>query len=649
MKQRLLVSLVIVTGFWHLPGASAELPPLIPREALFGNPDKANPEISPDGTRLAYLAPDQGVLNVWLCTLGQNDDRPITHDRNRGIQFFGLTHDDKHIIYIQDKDGDENWHLYAVNLASGEERDLTPFPGIQAHPMRLDPAFPDDMLVAINQRDRNQHDVYRLNIATGQLTLVLQNDEGYIGFVADHNYQIRAALRSRPDGGADLLVRDTVEQPWRQLYSWGPVDLMRAGVVGFTPDNQGLYLQSSVDANTLELKQIDIATGDVATLAGDPRADVFGIVIHPTKYTVQAVGFLKERMDWRVLDDDVKEDFAVISRLQRGSFNILDRDRADRTWLVAIESDIRPNQYYVYNRDSKTGSLLFSNKSALERVALSKMEPIRFQARDGLTLNAYLTTPRGVPAKNLPMVVLVHPGPWSRNAWGFDAEAQWLANRGYAVLQVNYRGSVGFGKDFGNAANRDWGGAMQQDLLDGVKWAVKRNIADPEKVAIMGSGFGGYAAMHGLASTPNAYACGVSANGIPDLVSFVERFIETRQTIESIIWDRIGHPERDAERLRERSPRSKVDKITKPLLIAHGANHPRVSASTVSDMVEALRSAGKTVEYVEYPNEGDSLTVPANRLDFYARVEKFFAEHLGGRYEEPPTPEPTPVAPADGA
>jgi len=646
----MVLATVVAFGAWSAGAARAALPPLIPREDLFGNPDKTDPELSPDGTRLAYLAPEEGVLNVWVGTIGRRDDHPITNDRKRGIRYFSWLYDDTYIIYIQDKDGDENWHVHAVDLTSGEDRDYTPFDHVQARVIDVSPERPNELLIALNRRDPVYHDVYRLDITTGKLELVYQNDQRFIGFLADHDGKLRVGMSSRDDGGVDLHVRDTVDAPWRVLYSWGPTDLIRAGAISFTPDNRGLYISSSVGTNTCELRILDIATGKEETVASDPRADVDTYVLHPTKHTIQAVSFVKERLDWKILDDDIRDDFDVIRRLRRGSFRIVDRDRADKSWLVLVDSDIGPPEYYVYDRETKSGRLLFSTREALEGVALARMEPIRFTARDGMKINAYLTTPRGVPTKDLPLVVLVHDGPWWRDHWGFNAQAQWLANRGYAVLQVNYRGSIGFGKDFVNAANRDWGGAMQTDLLDGVQWAVKRHIVDPKRVAIMGRGYGGYAAMIGLAQTPNTYACGISLNGPPDLISFIKRYIDSRQAIETIIWDRLGHPERDAEKLKERSPSQMIDKITKPLLIAHGTNHPRVPIEDVRAMVAKLEQAGKPVTFLEYPDEGEALAVPKNRLDFHAKVENFLAKYIGGRYEPDPTPLPAKVTKnADGA
>lgn len=647
---RLFLLVVGVTCGWHLSAARADLPPLIPRNVLFGNPDKTGPQISPDGTRLAYLAPDRGVMNVWVRTLGAKDDHAVTHDRDRGIRAYVWAKNDRHILYIQDKAGDENWHLYAVDLVTNEERDLTPFDNVQAGIVDIAAKYPDRILVSLNRTTPDRHDLYQLNIETGELTLVLENHDGFMGYIADHNVTVAAAVRSRADGGIDLFVRDGAGAPWRLLYSWGPVDLLSSGSLGFTPDNQGLYIQSSTNADTVELRQIDIATGKGETLAGDSHADLADVVLHPTKHTVQAVGFIRERMVWNVLDETVKEDFGVIKRLHRGSFSIINRDRADRTWLVAINTDLGPLRYYAYDRTTKTGTLLFTDRVALEQAIFAQMEPIRFQSRDGLVLNAYLTTPRGVVAKNLPMVLLVHDGPWSRDEWGYDGEAQWLANRGYAVLQVNYRGSLGYGKDFANAANRDWGGAMLNDLLDGLAWAVTKRIADPARVGIMGSGFGGYAALQSLATAPDMFACAISNDAPLDLRSYVQNIIGDRKSIESIIWDRIGHPQRDADLLWSRSPRKHTDKIVKPLLLAHGANHPRIPIAEAQEMADALRDAGRDVEFVGYADEGSGFAVPENRIDFYNRAEKFLAEHLGGRYEPEETPaiKAKPTAPPDG-
>jgi dipeptidyl aminopeptidase/acylaminoacyl peptidase len=395
---------------------------------------------------------------------------------------------------------------------------------------------------------------------------------------------------------------------------------------------------------------MDLGTGEERTLASNRHADVYRVIVHPAKHAVEAVAFNKERIRWKVLDDSIKEDFKVIKRMRRGDFNVIDRDHADRTWLIDFTTDVGPVSFYTYDRKTKKAEFLFTNRKALEDVRLAKMEPVSFNACDGLTVHGYLTMPPGIKAKNLPTVLYVRRLPWSRSSWGYHGTAQWLANRGYAVLQVNFRGSRGYGKHFLNAANREWGGEMHCDLVDGVNWAVRKGIADPKRVAIYGGLYGGYSALVGLAFTPDVFCCGVDVSGPSNLITFLKALPPYLEPIEPLLWDRIGHPEKDAEFLKSRSALFSVDRIRKPLLIAQGANDPTVKRSESLQMVEALKAAGKTVEYVEYPDEGHGFTRPENRLDFYARAEKFLARHLGGRCQGPLTPDspclqPKPEAP----
>jgi dipeptidyl aminopeptidase/acylaminoacyl peptidase len=611
----------------------AQLPPLIPRDVLFGNPDKAVPRISPDGKRLAYLAPDEGVLNVWVRTIGERDDRAVTKDRNRGIQAYFWAPNNEHILYVRDKDGDENWHVFAVDLASRDERDLTPLEGIQARIVAVDPKFPDEILVAINSRDPQLHDVFRLNIRSGDRQLIATNDQGFVAWQADHDFRVRSALKFGESGGSLLLVRNDTDSEWRTLTGWAPVDALTSGPIGFTPDNQGMYIISSSGSNASELRVLDLDSGAERTLASDPRYDVSDLLIHPTRHTIQAVAFNRERTEWSVIDADLESDFAAIRMIHRGDFDVIGRDYGDKTWLIGFTADDGPVAYYAYDRESKKHEFLFTNRKALENVRLARMEPIRFEARDGLTIQGYLTLPCGVEPRNLPMVVNVHGGPWYRDTWGFNNEVQWLANRGYAVLQINFRGSTGYGKEFVNAGNREWGGKMHEDLLDGVHWVVKRGIADPKRIAIYGGSYGGYAALVGLTFTPNVFASGVAIVGPSNLITFMQTTPPYWKPIESVLWDRVGHPEKDAEFLKSRSPLFHVDRITKPLLIAQGANDPRVKRSESLQIVEAMKKAGKEVEYVEYSDEGHGFARPENRLDFYARAERFLAAHIGGRYE----------------
>ncbi len=614
--------------------AQAELPPLIPREVFFGNPDRTNPQISPDGKRLAYLAADEGVLNVWIRTVGRTDDRVVTRDRKRGIRMYFWAPNNEQILYIQDKDGDENWRLYAVSIKTNVERDLTPFDNVQARIEAVDLKFRNEILISLNKRDARLHDVYRINVVTGAMRQVAQNDQDFIGWVADHDFRVRAGAKMAEDGGIALWGREDDATAWKKLIHWGPEDALTSGPVGFTPDGKGIFLISSVGSETGELRSFDLASAKEKTLASDKQSDVTDLLIHPTTYAIQAVAFNKTRLSWTVLDANIVDDFKALAAVRDGDFKVLNRDRADKTWLVYYEVDDGPVYYYAYDRSAKKAEFLFSNRSALEKLTLAKMKPVEFKARDGLALHGYLTTPPGVEPKNLPMVLSVHGGPWARDNWGFDGAVQWLANRGYAVLQINFRGSTGYGKAFINAANREWGGKMHDDLVDGVTWAIAEGVADPKRVGIFGGSYGGYATLVGLTFTPDLFACGVDIVGPSNLITFQETIPPYWKPLEPILWQRVGHPVEDAEFLKSRSPLFHVDRIVRPLLIAQGANDPRVKKSESLQMVEALKKAGKTVEYVEYADEGHGFARPENRLNFFGKAERFLAEHLGGRCQE---------------
>jgi dipeptidyl aminopeptidase/acylaminoacyl peptidase len=622
---------VILAGF--LGTAAAELPPLIPREVLFGNPTRISPKLSPDGTHLAYIAPDDGVLNVWVRTVGKEDDRVVTHARNRDIRIYFWAPNGEQILYVQDKDGDENWRLYAVPIAGGEAKNLTPFDGVRTQILAVEPDFPDEILIGLNDRNPQLHDVYRLNLRTGELTLEVQNDLGAIGWQADHELKVRLAQIPTPDGGFVLLYRPGPGADWEKLLSWGSEDALNTGPAGFAKDNKTLYMMSSVGSNTTELRTLDIATGKETVLASDPKADVSDLLVHPTTYEIQAVAFTKERKVWKILDPSVEKDFERLRTLHRGDLSIVDRDLADKTWLVAYRQDKGPVVYYSYDRASGEATFLFSHRPELEKVTLAEMKPISFKARDGLTIHGYLTLPVGVEPKNLPAVINVHGGPWYRDTWGFHPEAQWLANRGYACLQINFRGSTGYGKDFVNAGDREWCGKMQDDITDGVQWLIEQGIADPNRIAIYGGSYGGYAVLCGLTKTPELYACGVELVGPSNLITFINTIPPYWKPMLDLFKKRVGDPDTEAEFLKSRSPLFMVDRIQAPLLIAQGANDPRVKKEESLQMVEALKKAGKRVEYMEFPDEGHGFLKDENRLKFYAAAEKFLAEYLGGRYE----------------
>ena len=526
--------------------AATSAVPLIPRTVLFGNPERTQPRISPDGQRLAYVAPLDGVLNVWVGPVGYDAGdgafEPVTRDTDRGIRLYFWAEDGRHLVYLQDKGGNEDWQLYAVDPATKLIRDLTPFENVQARPLEKNKHFPDELLVELNRRDPQLHDVHRLNLATGELELVAENPGNVAGWVADADMQVRGALSAYPDGGFGLLVRKTAEDDWHELLRWGPEDGLNNGPVGFSEDGARMFLKDSREANASRLVRLDLLTEEVNILAEDPDYDVSDVLVHPDTREVQAAAFTRARTEWIVLDKAVREDFAAIAKLHPGDFAVVSRDRADENWLVAFTADDGPVSYYAYDRDEKLGTHLFDDRPELKEYTLAPMEPVSFEARDGLKIHGYLTVPPALGRQKQPMVLNVHGGPWARDLWGYDPEAQWLANRGYACLQINYRGSTGYGKRFLNAGNREWGAKMHDDLVAAVGWAVEEGIADPERVAIYGGSYGGYAALVGATFTPDLFRCAVDIVGPSNLITLIKSIPPYWKPLIAVFHERVGNP-----------------------------------------------------------------------------------------------------------
>lgn len=608
------------------------LPPLIPRDVIFGNPDRASPQLSPDGRRMAFLAPLDGVLNVWVGPVAGDAYRPVTRDTDRGVRVYFWAHDGEHLLYLQDVGGDENWHLFKVHPETGRVKDITPFDGVQVQVVAHDKRHPHEVLLGLNRDDERLHDVYRLHLGDDTLVLVAKNPGNVMGWVPDAELAVRGAVASTPDGGTNLLLHDGAQ--WRTLVSWNSADALTSGPVGFSLDGNALRLLDSRGVNAARLVELDIASGQVIrTIAEDPQYDVSGAMIHPDTREIQMVSYVKARTEHVVLDDAIRDDVAAIRRLNPGDFEIYDRTHADDVWLVGFTEDDRPVSYYAYARRAKTGKFLFYHRPELAECTLAPMEPVSFASRDGLTIHSYLSRPPGVTAQPLPMVLNVHGGPWHRDVWGYDPEAQWLANRGYACLQVNFRGSTGYGKRFLNAGNREWGGKMHDDLVDAVRWATDRGIADPERVAIYGGSYGGYAALVGATFTPELFRCAVAIVGPSNLITFINTIPPYWSAYLAMLTERVGHPEADADFLRSRSPLFHVDRIRIPMLIAQGANDPRVKQAESEQIVAAMREKGIPHEYLLFPDEGHGFAKPENRLKFYAAAERFLALHLGGRFQ----------------
>ncbi|HZN13364.1 MAG TPA: S9 family peptidase [Acidimicrobiales bacterium] len=606
---------------------------LVPRDVLFGNPERVQASISPDGKRLSYIAPVKGVLNVWVGTVGADDFAPVTDDRDRGIRAYAWANDNRHLLYIQDKGGDENWRVYSVDLDSGNVRDHTPFDGVQAQLVKGSKRRPDEVLVALNKDNEQLHDVYRLNLTSGALDKIEENP-GFIAWEADQDLNVRIGAAMQPDGSLVFVHRPSGDE-WTPLLQVSADDALSAGTVGFNADGSQLYVKLSSDANAARLLSVDLATGDRTVIAEDPKYDVGSVELNPDTREVEMVTYEKDRDEHVVLDSAIEADITALKALHPGDLAITSRDHADRRWLVAFTADDGPNAYFVWDRDAQQATFLFTHQPELEKYELAKVEPFEFTSRDGLTVHGYLTFPKGVERSNLPTVLNVHGGPWARDSWGFNPESQWFANRGYLSVQVNFRGSTGYGKDFLNAGDREWGAKMHDDLLDAVAWVVDKGYADPAKVAIYGGSYGGYAALVGASFTPDVFCCAVDIVGPSNLKTLIESVPPYWAPMIAVFHNRVGNPETDEEFLWSRSPLSRVDDIKIPMLIAQGANDPRVKQAESEQIVEAMKEKGIEHNYMLFEDEGHGFAKPENRLKFYAAAEQFLARHLGGACEEP--------------
>ncbi len=619
--------------------------PLIPREVLFGNPQRAQARLSHDGKWISYQAPVDGVLNIWVAPVDDlSKAEAVTKEKGRPIPSYHWAYDNKHILYVNDKNGDENFHLYAVDVATRETKDLTPIAGVRAQVEAASEKFPDEVLVGLNDRDPRYHDIWRVNIQTGEKTLV-QKNEGVAGYVTDDDFKVRMAMDYTPTGGQVLKVPETEGDTtkWKDFLEFGPEDAMTSGPAGFDKTGQILYLQDSRKRNTSGLFSMDLKTGETKLIAEDPRTDVGGVLAHPTEKNIQAVSFTYARTEWKVLDKAIQADIDFLKKFQDGEFLVTSRTLDDSQWTVAYILDNGPVKFYRYIRKPERKMVfLFNNRDDLEQYPLVKMHDRVIKSRDGLNLVCYLSLPPGTDADNdgvpdhpLPLVLDVHGGPWARDNWGLNAQHQWLANRGYAVLNVNYRGSTGFGKEFLNASNGEWSGKMHNDLLDAVKWAFDHKIADKNKIAIMGGSYGGYATLVGLTFTPDVFACGVDEVGPSSLVTLLQHVPPYWMPFMPVMKIRVGDVSTEEGRaaLLKRSPLTLVDKIKKPLLIGQGANDPRVKRAEADQIVKAMNEKHIPVTYVLYPDEGHGFHRPENNTSFNAVTEAFLSKQLGGHYQ----------------
>ncbi len=619
--------------------AVAQAPALIARSVLFGNPERTQGSISPDGKWLGYIAPRDGVLNVWVAPSDQPDQaRAVTQDTLRGIRDFTFAYDGNHVLFGQDVGGDENFQVFAVDLSSGEQKTLSPA-GSRAAVDSLSPRRPDEVVLSVNDRNKEFFDLVRVNLKTGAQERLVEND-GYAGFILDRDLALRYATKSTEDGGFAWFVRDG--NAWKPWSTVAQADALTTNILGLTADGTTVYVIDSRERDTAGLFAIDTTSNERRLLFENARADVGGATVQPQSDVIQAVSVNYLRNEWTALDPELAGDLAALKAIGDGEVGIAARTLDDSRWVVSFVASDASAKYYLYDRAKREAVLWFDTRPALADVTLAPMHAREISSRDGLTLVSYLSLPpgtdadgNGVPAAPLPMVLLVHGGPWGRDSFGYVPTHQWLANRGYAVLSVNFRASQGFGKQFLNAGDLQWGRKMHDDLLDAVAWAEAQGIAKSDQVAIMGGSYGGYATLAGLSMTPTEFACGVDIVGPSNLITLLNSIPPYWKSFREQFYTRMGNPntEQGLALLRERSPLTYADQIVRPLLIGQGQNDPRVNVAESDQIVAAMQAKSIPVTYVLYPDEGHGFARPPNRMSFNAVTEEFLGKCLGGRVE----------------
>lgn len=607
--------------------------PLIPLGHFFDNPERALARLSPDGRRISWLAPRDGVLNAWVRDVEGGEAIPVTDDRDRGVRSYLWSRDSRRILYMQDTGGDENDHLLSIDASGeGRARDLTPFPGVRAGLIAAPRATPRQVLVSMNLRDRSLFDAYRLTLATGRLELVGRNPGNILGWQADREGRLRAAYAQTPAGDYELLVRDDEADELRVVAEYANED--GGHPYAFTPDGTRLWVGSARGSDLLRLVELDPSDGSEREIDRDDEVDLSGPMISDLTGELLGAVYLRDRVVMHAFDERLARDWEAVRALHPGDPRITGQDAAETRWIVTFDDDRDPGATFLYDRGAGKAELLYRSRPWLDPATLAPMTPVAITSRDGLALHCYLTLPLDAEPRDLPAVLVVHGGPWARDAWGYDPQAQMLANRGYAVLQVNYRGSTGFGKGFMHAAEREFAGRMHDDLIDGVEWLVGEGIADGARVGIYGGSYGGYAALVGASFTPDVFAAAVSMVGPSSLVTLVRSFPPYWRPLLASTWFRyVGDPD-DPEQLADleaRSPLNRVDAITAPLLVIQGANDPRVTKAESDQIVAALRARSVEVEYLVKDDEGHGFVKPENRMEAYGAIERFFAKHLGGR------------------
>lgn len=625
----------------------ADLPPLLDRELFFGDPEISGGQLSPDGRYIAFTKPYEGVMNVWVKTREEPFEaaRPITADE-RPVSSYFWSRDGRYVLYAQDKGGDEDYHVYAVDPTAEAEaetgvpaaRDLTPYEGIRAYIMAVPENTPEEILVGLNDRDPAWHDLYRVNIETGERELLIENPGDVASFDADLAGTPRLASRVDPQSGATEIQRIEDGEIGETIYSCTVLEA--CGALRFHPDGRRVYFMTNQgERDLVELVLLDTETGQTELLERDPEGEVdfAGAAFSERTDEPLLTYYVGDRVRIYPKTDEMAADLAFLrEHLPEGDIYPGGMTKDERYMMVTLTRDVDPGSRYLFDRQAREITKLYESRPELPTEHLAPMQALRYPARDGLQIPAYLTLPKGVEPRNLPAIILPHGGPWARDVYGYDPFAQFLANRGYAVLQPNFRGSTGYGKAFLDAGNKEWGtGAMQHDLSDGVAYLVEQGIADPSRVGIMGGSYGGYATLAGVAFTPELYAAGVSIVGPSSIITLLESIPPYWEAARRVFAERVGDMDDPEERARleAQSPLNAAERIEDPLLVIQGANDPRVKQRESDQIVVALRERGFPVEYLVAPDEGHGFAGRENRLAMFAAIERFLGEHLGGRYQ----------------
>ncbi|HUV35339.1 MAG TPA: S9 family peptidase [Patescibacteria group bacterium] len=658
MKRSMLILALILLLIGSVAAQELDylekLPPIIDRDIFFGDPEIAGGQLSPDGAMLSFLKPFKGKLNIWIKTIDEpfEDARPITADTNRAVRNYTWSWDSRWILYVQDKGGDENFLAYRVDPyadpAPGQEVPeaacLTPFEGVRVMLYSAPRSMPDIAFVGLNDRDERYHDLYKLEISTGKLTLMRENSEelNLQGWIFDLEGNLRMAMRETDDGGTDLLRIDGDD--FVSVYT--TTNEENAGPVRFHKDGKRVYIETNKgeDVNLSRLILFDPVTLNEEIVEMDPKKQVdFGGVEFSNKTDeMVATYYVGDRLRTYFKDKEFENAYKkLVKQLPEGDVYFGPATLDDRLWLVTVTKDTDPGARYLYDMQTGEVKFLYRPRPELPVEHLAPMEPVRYTARDGLEISGYLTVPKGIKKKNLAVVVLPHGGPWARDYWGYDPYSQFLANRGYAVFQPNFRASTGFGKAFFNAGKKQWGLTMQDDITDGVKYLIDKGWVNPDKVAIFGGSYGGYATLAGLAFTPDIYAAGVDYVGVSNMLTFLNSIPAYWETARKFLNEQVGDPENpeDMERLKATSPLFSADNIQAPLLVVQGANDPRVKKPESDQIVIAMRERNLPVEYLVAADEGHGFLGVENRQAMVVAMEKFLAKHIGGRYQESVKPD----------